>query len=141
MGAADTPIWDSRGSDTPRLGVSPSVRDFRAWSRNRTGSRSPFAVALMTRVASSTLISDDRRCLGSVLSAWRRPPSHRRAGRAFAVHSITSSARSKNDPGIVKPSAFAVSRFITRLNLVGCSTGKSPALEPREILFTSRALS
>src|SRR5437868_6474442 len=66
---------------------------------------------------------------------------HRWAVRLLAVHSMTSSARSKNDSWIIKPSTFAVIRFITRLNLVGCSTGKSPGLEPWKILFTSRALS
>src|SRR4051812_7491507 len=53
-----------------------------------------------------------------------------------ALHSITSSARSKNDSGIASPSAFAVVRLRTRSNLVGCSTGSSPGLAPRKILST-----
>src|SRR5216684_4954388 len=51
-------------------------------------------------------------------------------------HSITSSARSRNDSGIVRPSALAVLRLITSSNLVGCSTGKSAGLEPLRIRST-----
>jgi hypothetical protein len=36
-------------------------------------------------------------------------------------YSIISSARSKNDSGIVSPSALAVLRLTTSSNLVGCS--------------------
>src|SRR5215831_19169184 len=50
--------------------------------------------------------------------------------------SITSSTRSRNDSGIVRPSALAVVRLMTRSNLVGCSTGMSPGLAPRRILST-----
>jgi hypothetical protein len=38
-------------------------------------------------------------------------------------YSITSSARARNDSGIVRPSALAVMRLMVSLNLVGCSTG------------------
>src|SRR5262249_36956842 len=48
-------------------------------------------------------------------------------------HSITSSARSNNASGILSPSALAVVRLMTRLNLVGCSTGMSPGFVPRRI--------
>jgi DNA-binding transcriptional LysR family regulator len=37
---------------------------------------------------------------------------------------------------IVRPSAFAVVRFTTRSNRVGCSTGMSPGFAPRRILST-----
>src|SRR5215468_993332 len=58
-----------------------------------------------------------------------------------APHSITSSARRRNDSGILRPSALAVVRLMTRSNLVGCSTGISPGLIPRRILsVTSAAL-
>src|SRR5262249_19434913 len=46
-------------------------------------------------------------------------------------HSITSSARSKNESGIVRPSALAVVRLTTKSNLVGRSTGMSPGFAPR----------
>src|SRR5262245_44831432 len=51
-------------------------------------------------------------------------------------HSITSSARASSDGGIVRPSAFAVLRLMTRSNFVGCSTGKSAGLAPLRILST-----
>src|SRR5262245_36042419 len=53
-----------------------------------------------------------------------------------APHSITSSARASRVSGRVRPSAFAVVRLMTRSNLVGCSTGRSPGLAPRRILST-----
>src|SRR5438045_355992 len=40
-------------------------------------------------------------------------------------HSITWSARSRNELAIVSPIVFAVLRLMTSSNLVGCSTGKS----------------
>jgi len=46
-------------------------------------------------------------------------------------HSITLSARIRNDSGTVKPPAFAVFRLITSPNLVGCSTGMSAGFTPR----------
>src|SRR5262249_32403988 len=52
------------------------------------------------------------------------------------IYSITSSARSSNVSGIVRPSAFAVVRLTTRSNLVGCSTGMSAGFVPRRILST-----
>src|SRR4029079_14875618 len=54
-------------------------------------------------------------------------------------HSITSSARARNDSGIVRPSAFAVLRLMIKSNRVDCSTGISPAFVPRRILSTKSA--
>src|SRR6516162_4196965 len=51
-------------------------------------------------------------------------------------HSITSSARASSDGGIVRPSAVAVIRLMTRSNLIGCSTGKLAGFAPRRILST-----
>jgi len=56
------------------------------------------------------------------------------------LHSITSSARDRNDSGIVSPSALAVVRLTTRSNSVGCSTGMLPGLAPRRILSTKSAV-
>src|SRR4029434_1700782 len=50
--------------------------------------------------------------------------------------SMTWSARSSSDCGIVRPSAFAVLRLITNSNLVGCSTGRSAAFAPLMSLST-----
>src|SRR5262245_4827589 len=65
-----------------------------------------------------------------LLRACGESPRNRRAAEQrdelAPPHSITSSARSRNDSGIWRPSALAVVRLTTRSNLVGCSTGISP---------------
>src|SRR5262249_20365526 len=67
----------------------------------------------------------------------RCPPAQ---GEKFApLHSITSSARASSVGGISRPSAFAVVRFTTSSNLVGCSTGMSPGSAPRKIRSTKSA--
>src|SRR5262245_44258196 len=68
-------------------------------------------------------------CLLSATSGCEQP-------QQSTLYSITSSARKRNDSGIVRPSAFAVVRFTTRSNRVGCSTGMSPGFAPRRILST-----
>ena len=45
-------------------------------------------------------------------------------------HSITLSARSRNDSGMARPSALAVLRLTRSSNLVGCWTGRSSGLAP-----------
>src|SRR5262249_26081573 len=54
-------------------------------------------------------------------------------------HSITSSARTRNDSGMLNPSALAVVTLTMRSNLVGCSTGRSAGFAPLKILCTSVA--
>jgi len=44
---------------------------------------------------------------------------------------MTSSARSRNDCGIVNPSAFAVLRLMTSSNFVGCSPASHEVSPPR----------
>jgi hypothetical protein len=51
-------------------------------------------------------------------------------------YSITSSARSRNASGIVRPSALVALRLITNSNFVGCSNGRSAGLAPFKILST-----
>src|SRR5262249_4120935 len=51
-------------------------------------------------------------------------------------HSITSSARASTEGGIVRPSALAVLRLISKRSFVGCSTGRSAGLAPLMILAT-----
>jgi hypothetical protein len=53
------------------------------------------------------------------------------------LYSITSSARTSKGGGTVRPTAFAVLRFMTRSNLVACSTGRSPALAPLNLVDVS----
>ena len=68
----------------------------------------------------------------------RQPQCHRPfTGQDY---SITSSARTRNDSGIVRPKAFAVLRLTTRSNLVGNSTGKSLTLAPRKMRSTKEAV-
>ena len=76
------------------------------------------------------------------------PKPHRSTELSYAIdrggvygpcdrpHSITSSARSRIDWGMVRPSAFAVLRLITSSNLVGCSTGRSAGFVPLRIRST-----
>jgi len=47
-----------------------------------------------------------------------------------AVYWITSSAVANSVSGMVRPSALAVLRLMTRSNLVGCSTGRSAGFSP-----------
>src|SRR5262245_1847669 len=74
----------------------------------------------------------------ALLRARRERPRSSAAERdeLAALHSITSSARSRNDSGMVRPSVFAVVRLMTRSNLVGCWTGMSAGLAPSKILST-----
>src|SRR5215467_3837444 len=78
--------------------------------------------------------------LQRLLRARRERPRGRRAAKQrneFApLHSITSSASCWMCNGTSRPSAFAVVRFTTRSNLVGCWTGMSPGFAPRRILST-----
>jgi hypothetical protein len=61
----------------------------------------------------------------------------RYAAPCASVHySMTWSARSSSDDGMVSPSAFAVLRLMTRSNFVGRSMGRSPAFTPLRILST-----
>ena len=52
------------------------------------------------------------------------------AVQQIAAYSITSSAIASTLAGISRPSAFAILRLMTRLNLVGCITGKSAGRSP-----------
>src|SRR5215470_6293936 len=51
-------------------------------------------------------------------------------------HSMTSSARTISEGGIVSPSAFAVLRLMIITNFVPCSIGKSAGFSPFKILST-----
>jgi hypothetical protein len=51
-------------------------------------------------------------------------------------YSITSSAMASTAGGIVRPSALAAFRLITRSNLVGRTTGRSPGLAPLRMRLT-----
>ena len=51
-------------------------------------------------------------------------------------HLISLLARASTSGGIARPICFAVLRFITSSNFVGCSTGRSAGLAPFRILST-----
>src|SRR5262245_49617302 len=77
-----------------------------------------------------------RGLLGSARStlARRERPRHGRAAEQrdelAALHSITSSARSRIDEGSVIPISFAVLKFATSWNRVGRSAGNSATFAP-----------
>src|SRR5439155_6568312 len=68
-------------------------------------------------------------CLG-VERRRHRPNSEPAEEGAPVHHSITWSARSRMDCGIISPRAFAVFMLTTSSNFVGCSTGRSAGLAP-----------
>jgi len=63
-------------------------------------------------------------------------PAIRMTRPAACDHWISRSARARTDDGIVSPSARAVLRLMTRVNVVGRSTGRSPARAPLRSLST-----
>jgi hypothetical protein len=76
--------------------------------------------------------------LTELLRVRRGRPGDRRAAEQrdelASPNSITSSARTRNDSGIVSPIAFAVLLLTISSNLVACSTGRSAGLAPFRIL-------
>ncbi len=56
--------------------------------------------------------------------------------RRVPAYSMTSSARSSSDCGMVRPSAFAVFILMINSNFVGCSMGRSAGFAPLRILST-----
>src|SRR5262249_37302397 len=89
----------------------------------------------------------DHRHRPALLRARRKRPKQRRGRRRAAeerdelapLHSITSSAEACRVRGTVRPSVFAVLRVVTRLNLVGCGTGRSAGFAPLRIRSTLEA--
>ena len=65
-----------------------------------------------------------------------RPLAIARSTAAACAQSITSSARSRIDGGMARPSAVAVLRFTIISNLVGSCTGRSPGFSPRRMRST-----
>jgi hypothetical protein len=70
---------------------------------------------------------------GLAMSGMRMPRGLMRRGER-GLYSITSSARSRNDSGIVKPIAWAAFRFTINLNVNGACTGRSFGAAPLRIL-------
>src|SRR5262249_31495292 len=66
----------------------------------------------------------------------RRRAAEERDELAPQNHSITSSARSRIDGGMARPSAVAALRFTSISNSVGSCTGRSPGFSPRRMRST-----
>jgi hypothetical protein len=66
----------------------------------------------------------------------RRPPAKVPMNARRSSYSITWSARSRSDGGIVRPRGLAVWRLMTRSSFVGRWTGRSPGVAPFRILST-----
>ena len=94
---------------------------------------SPAQGRMPRRCPEKTNLRDLRR----LLPARRERPNGRTTeqGHELApLHSITSSARPSSESGTVRPSAFAVLRFMSSSILVDCWTGRSAGLSPLSIL-------
>jgi hypothetical protein len=79
---------------------------------------------------------------GLLRSSRKRPCGCRAAeerDELAAVHSITSSARTKKVSAIARPSALAVLRLTISSNFVGCSIGRSAGLAPLRMRSTKYA--
>src|SRR5215475_8025050 len=91
-------------------------------------------------VETSTDDCNERRVdLGRTTAEQRRRRAAEQRDELAPLHSITSSARCCKNHGTSSPSALAVLRLMTRSNLVGCTTGKSPGLAPLRIRSTYAA--
>jgi hypothetical protein len=103
--------------DTKFTGIS------QRYERHLPGSEAA-VLAMGSRTSGSPLTADTSpRC--------REPPGCADACTAAKQsYSITSSARSKNDSGIVRLIAFAALRLMTSSNLVGMTTGRSVGFSP-----------
>src|SRR2546426_11831991 len=69
------------------------------------------------------------------------PPEAEHDHKSFRqrVHSITWSARSSTDGGIVSPSALAALRLRTNWGRLSCSTGRVPGSAPSRTRWTCLA--
>src|SRR5215510_2227736 len=89
--------------------------------------------ARWTAWSDQTDLCDLRRLLRGRERSSKNIPTHHTEERAPVHHWMISSARTRTDGGIVRPSALAVLALITSSNLVGCSTGRSAGLAPLRI--------
>src|SRR5262249_23116095 len=117
-----------------RFVICPPVFDLHVAAFEEANLVEPFAECRQPRCArlrtTRVEISDHRHPLLRPRRQRRKKRRHdRRAAEQryelAAFHSITSSARSRNDSGIVSLIALAALRLTTNSNLVACMTGMS----------------
>src|SRR5262245_14931297 len=124
------------------VGAPPSHVDLQVASIRPTELLQPSPKSRQPKLALQIIAGADQNTNSprALLRARRQRPRRRAADQrddlATAAHSITSSARTRNDSGIVSPIAFAVLLFTISSNLVACSTGRSAGLAPFRILST-----
>jgi len=142
VGSGRGPVGSCASSHAARaVRTSAAQLQFKRMPAMRERSyRSRGSIKVVTRTPSDCVAASARRRRrrARLRRSGRReielaPVIGERARRARA-HSITRSARSKSDGGIVRPSAFAVFRLITSSNFVGRSTGRSAGFAPLRIL-------
>jgi hypothetical protein len=74
--------------------------------------------------------------LYSLTGAARALELHLHVAELYHADELDSAFAARSDGGIVRPRASAVFRLMTRVNVVGCSTGRSAGLAPLRILST-----
>src|SRR5262249_36111674 len=125
--SADSEEPPVRIRGTPKLGVCPGQKLVsHRHTHDRSGSQ---PVRLSRAILFCFTPGIGRRRPRVILPGWAKSRNPR-------PYSINSSARASSDCGTVKPTALAVLRLITSLNLVGCWTGRSAGLAPFRILST-----
>ncbi len=103
---------------------------------NYVRARASGSMSALERFADSSRTSPE----GPSCAKTGREQMQQRGCAEGRSYSITSSARASSICDTSRPSARAVGRLMTRSNLVGCWTGRSPGFAPRRILSTNSAV-
>jgi hypothetical protein len=126
-----TPIQNAATNDFCLLGREV---DRRSWSRPPSRGRQRAQRHRAVEVGVGSAPGADEEAGGRRDEGCTEADSMQRS--KTAGHSMSWSARSRNDSEIVSPSDLAVFRLMTSANLVGCWTGRSEGLAPFKILST-----
>jgi hypothetical protein len=103
--------------------------------RGARAARGPNSAAGSIRPNGGRLLSSPIMETNAGLPVRRERPRCRPAEQGderASLHSITSSARKRNDSEIFRPNVFAVFKLIANSYLVGSCTGSSPGFAPRK---------
>ena len=127
--AAGSGLMPLASSTTPRraarLPPSPSSARLPQWGHSRRSNRQQDFADV--RYA----FNNDRLCASRRTDAMCQEATY--AAQQIVVYSITSLAIASSLSGIWRPSALAVLRLITKLNVEGSCIGRSAGLVPRRI--------